>query len=181
MNRDVKGVKFDAVLERTKGEGHWYILRVSREKVRPLGLTGNSRRVVCTLNDSKPIQCALFPIKAGDFFITVSKKLRDKVRLSEGDNVRVTLAKDTSRYGLPMPGELKEVMRQDKEGEKLFHKLTPGNQRLSIRLIDMAQDIDKRIRRSLILLEYLKYTEGKFVYNDIANALKAKPPIGDPD
>ena len=54
-------------------------------------------------------------------------------------------------------------------------------QRLSIRLVDMAQDIDKRIRRSLILMAYLKSAEGKFVYNEIANALKAKPPISEPD
>ena len=174
-------IVFDSVLERTQGEEHWYILRVSRERVKALGLSGNSRRVICTLNDSKPIQCALFPIKAGGFFITVSKKLRKQLRLSEGDIVRLSLAKDTSKYGLPLPKELKEVMRQDKSGEKLFHLLTPGNQRLSIRLIDMAQDIDKRIRRSLILMDYLRSTEGKFVYNEIANALKAKPPISDPD
>lgn len=174
-------IVFDSVLERTQGEGHWYILRASREIVEPLGLSGNSRRVVCTLNDSRSIQCALFPIKAGGFFITVSKKLREQLRLSEGDTVRLSLAKDTSKYGLPLPKELKEVMRQDATGNKLFHALTPGNQRLSIRLIDMAQDIEKRIRRSLILMEYLKSKDGSFVYNEIANALKAKPPIGEPD
>jgi hypothetical protein len=181
MKKAANAIVFDAALQRTQGEGHWYILRVSREKIKPLGLSGNSRRVVCTLNDSKPIQRALFPIKAGDFFITVSKKLRDELRLAEGDNVRVSLSKDTSKYGLPLPKELKEVMRQDNEGEKLFHALTPGNQRLSIRLIDMAADVDKRIRRSLILIEYLKYTDGKFVYNEISNALKARPPIEEPD
>ncbi|MEP6848057.1 MAG: hypothetical protein ABI999_04315 [Acidobacteriota bacterium] len=118
--------------------------------------------------------------QAGDFFITVSKKQRDQLGLSEGDDVRVSLTKDTSKYGLPLPKQLKEVMRRDREGEKLFRALTPGNQPLSIRLIDMAADVDKRIRRSLILIEYLQYTD-KFVYNEISNALNAKPPTDEPD
>jgi len=172
MKKQPEGIVFDSVLERMQGEYAWHIVLVSREVASPLGLTGNSRRVVCTLNDSDPFQCALFPIKAGGYFLTVSKKLRDRVGIKEGDKVRVSLAKDTSKYGLPMPKELLEVMRQDPDGSKLFHSLTPGNQRLSIRLINMTNEIDTRIYRSLMLIEYLKHTEGKFVYNEVNNALK---------
>jgi len=63
-------------------------------------------------------------------------------------------------------------MRQDPDGNKLFHSLTPGNQRLSIQLVNVTSDIDTRIYRSLRLIEYLKHTEGKFVYNEVNNALK---------
>jgi hypothetical protein len=181
MTRSSKEIRLNARLEQTKGEGRWHILQIPRDLAEPLGLKGSSRRVSCTLNGSKPIQCALFPIKGGEFFITVSRRLREELKLEEGDDVAIVLKKDDSKYGLPMPKELLEVMKQDKTGSKLFHALTPGNQRLSIRLVDMAQDIDKRIRRSLILLEYLTYREGKFVYSEVSNALKAKPPIRETD
>jgi bifunctional DNA-binding transcriptional regulator/antitoxin component of YhaV-PrlF toxin-antitoxin module len=181
MRNVSKEIRLNARIEQTQGEGRWHILRIPRDLVAPLGLKGSSRRVTCTLNGSKPIQCALFPIKGGEFFITVNSKLREKLKLENGDDVAIVLTKDDSKYGLPMPRELQEAMRQDEDGSKLFHELSPGNQRLSIRLVDMAQDIDKRIRRSLILLEYLKYRQGKFVYNEISNALKAKPPIGETD
>jgi hypothetical protein len=176
MKEAGKIIVFDTPLERMEGEYAWHILRVTQDLAKPLGLSGNSRRIVCTLNDSVSIQCALFPIKAGGYFITVSKKLRDRLGIAEGDNIRLSLTKDSSKYGLPMPEELLEVMRQDPEGDRLFHALTPGNQRLAIRLVDMASDVDKRIHRSLMLIEYLKHTGGKFVYNQISNVLKAKRP-----
>ncbi|MGH7784987.1 MAG: DUF1905 domain-containing protein [Candidatus Binatia bacterium] len=172
-------IVFTTPLERMQGDYAWHILRVSREAVTPLGLSGSSRRVVCVLNDSVSIQCALFPVKTGGYFITVSRKLRDRLGIAEGDKVRVSIAKDESKYGLPVPKELLEVMRHDHEGDRLFHALTPGNQRLAIRLIDIAQDVDKRIHRSLIAIAYLKHTGGKFVYNEISNALQAKHPVGE--
>jgi uncharacterized protein YdeI (YjbR/CyaY-like superfamily) len=99
--------------------------------------------------------------------------------VDDGDVIKVELKKDDSKYGLPMPEELLEVMRQDLAADKLFHGLTPGNQRLAIRLVDMSNDVDKRIHRSLMIIEYLKHTEGKFVYNEIAIALKHQPPTVD--
>jgi hypothetical protein len=161
--------------------GSWRILRIPREAVVPLGLSGNSRRVICTLNDSDPIQCALFPRKKGGYFLTVSKKLRDEIGITDGDEVRISLKRDESKYGLPMSAEFREVIRQDPKGDNLFHRLTPGNQRLSIRLVDDANNIDKRIERAIGLLAYLKYTKGKFDYHAIANALKKTIPRFDVD
>ena len=161
--------------------GAWRILRIPKEAVKPLGLSGNSRRVVCSINGSKPLQCALFPVKKGGYFITASKQLRDKLKIADGDEVRVEIRKDTSKYGLPMSPEFREVLRQDADGSKLFHALMPGNQRLSIRLVDEKTDGDKRIRRAMILLAYLKYTNGKFVYAEISNALKKTIPRFDAD
>jgi hypothetical protein len=161
--------------------GAWRILRIPKEAVKPLGLSGNSRRVVCSINGSEPFQCALFPVKKGDYFITASKKLRDQLRIEDGNTVQIEITKDTSKYGLPMSAEFREVLRQDAEGSKLFHAMTPGNQRLSIRLVDDSNDVDKRIHRAMILLEYLKYTHGKFDYHQIANALKKTIPRFDVD
>jgi len=161
--------------------GSWRILRIPKEALKPLELSGSSRRVVCSINGSKPFQCALFPVKKGGYFITASKRLRDKLKITDGDEVHLEIKKDTSKYGLPMSAEFREVLRQDADGSKLFHAMTPGNQRLSIRLVDEKSDGDKRIRRAMILLAYLKYTKGKFVYAAISNALKKTIPRFDVD
>ena len=159
-------------LEKMSGDYAWHIVRVSRKIAVKLGIKGNTRRVVCTLNDSEPFQCGLMPDGNGEFFISLNKKLRDKLCVSDGEVITVALTKDESKYGLPMPEELDEVMRQDREGQNLFHALKPGNQRLVIRMIDAVTDVDKRIHRALVTMEYLKRTDGKFVYDELHTAMK---------
>jgi len=161
-----------ARLEKLGGDYVWHIVRVPRKIAVRLGIRGNTRRVVCTLNDAESFQCGLMPDGNGEFFISLSKKLRDKLRVAEGDEIAVELRKDESKYGLPMPEELAEVMHQDSEGDRLFHALKPGNQRLVIRMIDAVTDIDKRIHRALVTMKYLKKTDGKFVYDELQTALK---------
>jgi hypothetical protein len=163
--------KFKSKLEVTDSDPPWHILRVPKAKVVSFGFKGNLRRVVCTLNGSETFNCSLFPSK-GDYFITVSKKLRDKLGLELGDSVLIELEKDTSKYGLPMPKEFAEVLRQDPEGERLFDALSPGNQRLMLKLIVFVKDVDKRIARSLAGVELLKRLDGKFDYHAQHLAMK---------
>lgn len=158
--------------EKMSGDYAWHIVRIPRTIVVKLGIKGNTRRVVCTLNGSEAFQCGLMPDGNGEFFISLNKKLRDNLRVREGEVITVTLSKDESKYGLPMPEELAEVMHQDREGHKLFHALKPGNQRLVIRMVDAVTDIDKRIHRALVTMEYLKKTNGKFVYDELHTAMR---------
>ena len=55
-----------------------------------------------------------------------------------------------------MPPEVKEVLKQDPEGNKLFHKLTPGKQRSMLYWLSRTKDIDRRIHETLIFVEHLK-------------------------
>lgn len=166
-----KTVRFKSNLEITDSDPPWYILRVPKEKVANFGFKGNLRRVVCTLNGTEIFNCALFPSK-GDYFITLNKKLRDKLGLEIGRSVTIELAKDESKFGMPMPEEFAEVLRQDKEGERLFNALSPGNQRLMLKLIVFVKDVDKRIFRSLVGVEILKKCEGKFDYHLLHDAMR---------
>ena len=167
----VKPVRFRSKLEVTDSSPPWHILRVPKRKVANFGFTGNMRRVVCTLNDVETFNCALFPSK-GDFFITLNKKLRHKLGLEVGSSVMIELAKDDSKYGMPMPDEFAEVLRQDPAGEELFNALSPGNQRLMLKLIVFVKDVDKRIIRSLVGIEILKKSEGKFEYQVLHDAMR---------
>jgi len=163
--------QFVSEVEITDSQPPWHILRVPKSKVANFAFKGNLRRVICTLNGKETFNCALFPSR-GDYFITLSKKLRDKLKLEVGNEVSIELAKDESKYGMPMPEEFAEVLRQDREGDRLFNALSPGNQRLMLKLIVFVKDVDKRIARSLVGIELLKKNDGKFDYHTQHDAMR---------
>ena len=167
-----KGViSFEAVLEKLADEFGWHYVAVSRQVSETFGFTGNARRVVCTLNGTVEYQCALMP-KDGNFFILVNKKHRDQLGIIVGDTVNVELVRDESKYGLPMPDELREVLDQDPEGDRLFHALTAGKQRTMLYYIGKWKDIDRRIHYALTIVEHLKRNDGKIDSKELGEELK---------
>lgn len=166
-------VKFKTRLARFDTEFNWFFIPVERKHVEKLRFSGRSRRAVCTLNEEESLtfHCALMP-HADEFFIMVNKKIRTTLGIDEGDVVRVFLEKDTSKYGMPMPAEFEEVLKQDPEGDRVFHELTPGKQRSILYYVGKIKDIDKRIHTALIYVEHLKDNDGKIVYEKLKNELK---------
>src|SRR5688500_18916506 len=155
-----KSVKFETELTRSPESSGWHFLFVGAEIARKLRFEGKLRRVVCSISGSEGFQCALLP--SGDkFYIIVNKQKRDSLGIVAGDRVNVKLVKDESKYGLPMPEELREVLDQDPDGDKLFHDLTAGKQRSMLYYIGKIKNIDKRIHAALILVEHLKDNDGK--------------------
>ena len=71
-----------------------------------------------------------------------------------------------------MPAELKEVLNQDPDGDRLFHALTAGKQRSMIFFIGKFKDVDKRIHSALIFIEHLKNNDGKIVPQALQSELK---------
>jgi hypothetical protein len=163
--------KFVSKVEITDSSPPWHIVRVPRAEVADFGFSGNLRRVVCTLNGTETFNCALFPSR-GEYFITLSKALRNRLGVDVGDEIGVELSKDESEFGMPMPEEFAEVLRQDPEGSKLFEALSPGNQRLMLKLVDFVKDVDRRIVRSLVGVEVLKELGGRFDYRIIHDAMR---------
>lgn len=125
------------------------------------------KRVVCTLNDTYSFQCAIMPAGEGVHFININKKIRDKLKLNEGNKINVSLEKDNSEYGLPFPEELKELLKQDTTGNKYFHQLTPGKQRNIIYYVGQVKNTDLRIHRAMIFIEHLKRNKGKLDFREI--------------
>lgn len=149
---------------------HFYIA-VTEEQAAPF-LEVNDRRVVCTLNSSLELQCALMPKGDGGFFININKKIRDKLKLKEGSQVEVLLRKDDSEYGLPMPEEMAEILAQDEAGNQYFHALTPGKQRSLLYIAGQPKTSEVRLKRALVLVEHLKANLGKVVFKQLALDLK---------
>jgi len=133
---------------------------------------GNDRRVLCILNEKIEYQCALLPKGDGSFLITVNKKTRDQLGLKPGSKVDVSLRKDESEYGLPMPEELAEVLAQDETGNHLFHALTPGKIRTLLYIVGNVKAPEKRIGRAIAIVEHLKKNDGKINYRQLNEDLR---------
>lgn len=172
MAKAVKAVRFKTTLDSSgKGSG-WHFIAVSRETgERFSARDGKSRRVVCTLNGKERFQCALMP-SGGEFFIMVNKEIRTRLQIVSGDAVDVTLRLDESKYGMAMPEELEEVLKQDAKGDRFFHELTAGKRRSLMWIVSKGKDVDTRIHRALVVTEHLRDNDGKIVGEKLQHELK---------
>jgi hypothetical protein len=166
-----KKIKFEAVLARFSSEYAHHFIPVSKEVADSFKFDKGSRRVVCTLNGTEAFPCALLP-HDGAFFVMVNKTVRARLGIEAGDTISVEIAKDESKYGMPMPEELQEVLDQDTDGDRMFHALTPGKQRSMLYYIGKFKDVDRRIHTSLIFLEHLKRNNGKLDHAKLQEELK---------
>lgn len=165
----VKPIKFKSLLIRPDAASGWHFVQVAGKIGEKFEKKDGSRRVVCTINGVQSFQCALLP-SDGDFVIVVNKVKREKLKITAGDTVAVELKVDDSKYGLPMPAEFKEVLKQDPKGNKLFHSLTAGKQRSLLYFVGKVKDIDRRIHTALVVVEHLKKHDGRI----LADALQAE-------
>lgn len=164
-------LQFTSILEKSGNKLWGAHVRVPTGVVKRLSDL-NERRVVCTLNGSKKYQTALLPFGNGVFIIRVNKKLRDALGLDFGSKVQVSLTKDSSEYGLPLPEELQELLLQDSEGNKLFHALTRGKQRTLLYIVDSVKNPEKRIMRALVIVKHLKSNKGTIDYRKLGAMMK---------
>lgn len=132
------------------------------------------KRVLCTVNDYEYFHAGLMPKGDGDYFIMLSKKRMKEFQLELGMQVKITLEKDTSKYGMKMPPEFDEVLGTDEEGMEWFENLTDGKKRNLIHMIAMVKSPDIRITKSLIILDHLKANSGKIDFKLLNEAMKLK-------
>lgn len=167
----VKKARFKVVMNRSSVESGWHFIPVEAKIAKRFEKKDGTRRVVCTINGEVSFQCALIPW--GEIFtIIVNKAKREKLGVAAGDMVSVELTADESKYGLPMPEELQEVLNQDPDGDRYFHALTAGKQRSILYFVGKIKDIDKRIHTALIFIEHLKKNDGKIISDQLQEELK---------
>ena len=166
-----KPIKFKTNLISSPNSSGWHFVDVPGKIGKKFEKKDGSRRVVCTINGAEKFQCALLP-SDGDFVIVVNKVKRERLKIVAGDKINIELEADGSKYGLPMPPELKEVLRQDREADKLFHALTAGKQRSVLYLIGKIKDIDRRIHAALVFVEHIKTNEGNIVGDQLYHELR---------
>ncbi len=164
-------MKFTTALQKFYDNLWYFYLFVSKEKAAPF-IKGDHRRVVVTLNGQHRFHAALMPDGKGDYFINVNKEIRKKLGLNQGVDVEVELEKDTSKYGMEMPEELGELLGMDDEGSDYFHALTPGKQRTLIYQVAKPKTSDTRLKKALVIVEFLKRHKGNLDFKALAEAYK---------
>jgi len=147
--------------------------RLAIDKIDVEAFIPKDRRVICTLNNSIKFNCALLPDGKGNYFINLNKDIREKLSLTIDDEVLVSLVKDESKYGMPLPEVFEELLFQDPEGEKLFNALTPGKIRSLLYVIDKPKSEKLKLQKGLIILDYLKDANGKLDFKELTEAFKS--------
>lgn len=132
----------------------------------------NPTRVIVTINGAGDIHSGLMPDGKGDFFITVSKEVRERFGLACGEEVNLAITPDDSDYGMPLPIEVAELWATDEHAKQVFHELTPGKQRGLIYIIGKPKGLNTRIKKAVQVHEYLKSVNGKLDYKELNAYMK---------
>ncbi|MFN0175270.1 MAG: DUF1905 domain-containing protein [Saprospiraceae bacterium] len=169
-----EALHFNSVLEESTNKLWGCHFAVPKAVADALAGAGDSKRVVCVLNEKMEYQCAMLPRGDGAFVITVNKKIQTKFGLKIGSKISASLRKDESEYGLPMPEELAELLAQDEEGNRLMHALTPGKLRTLLYIVGQPKNSDTRLHRALVVVEHLKANKGKIDYKQLNVAVRER-------
>lgn len=144
------------------------------EVPKPIGdgfISGEDRRIICTVNGGAPIHSALMP-KGAIYTIYVKKDFMKKHGINEGDQVDVRLEKDHSEYGIPIPESFQTLLDQDSEGSTWFHALTPGKQRSLIHIVGKVKNIDSQLAKGLAIMHHLKEAQGALDFKRLNELIK---------
>ena len=116
----------------------------------------NKVRVIVEFDNGKKVHRAIQRNKNGFCFIIMGKTTLKTVDKEAGLDEDVILTQDNSEFGMEVPEEFEEVLRQDDEGKARFMELNPGIKRSFLYYINTGRTVDTRIERSLRLIENLK-------------------------
>lgn len=129
-------------------------------------------RVVATFNDEAQNQIAFMRNGDNTYFLNVNQEIRKQLKLKPGDEVKVTLEPDESKYGIFLCEEMEVLLDQDEKGSAVFHKLTIGKQRSLIHLASKGKRSETRLKKAINILEYLKSVNGKLDFQELNQYFK---------
>ena len=129
-------------------------------------------RFVAQLNDGDQFACAILSAGEEGKYLIISNDLKKKNNLSLGDELTVRLEPDNSKYGMPLPVEMEELLLQEPDFELYFDKLTPGKQRALIFQVSKLKSENKRVEKSIVISRYLVEQKGKLDFKELNEAFK---------
>ena len=165
-----KKTSFQTTISNFYGDLWGFHIKVTAKIAAPY-LT-KDRRVLCQLNEGESFACALMPDGKGAFFINVNKERRKTLGIELGDTIAVVIQKDTSKYGMPMPPIMAEILAQDPEADNYFHALTAGKQRSLLHIVGKPKREETRLKKALVITEYLKMNKGKLDFKELQIAFR---------
>lgn len=136
-------------------QGHSFLI-VETDHHREL-LEHGTKRVVVRFESGDKVHLALKQPKTIPHpVVFLSQALCRKLGIREGDEVTATIDPDDSPFQFDMPEEFQAVLDTDPAASAVFERLTPGNQRSLIYLVQTMKSVDKRIERSLLVASKLR-------------------------
>ena len=145
---------FSAQIERFDVDAAWHFLAIPAEHVDAVREAGDGRYVI-TVNDAVTWHCGLLPTGDGRWFVAVSKAKIKAAQTTFGGWVHVDLAVDKSKYGMPIPDDLQDMLDDDPEFLKRFDAMLPGKRRGMIHHIASAKTDATVAKRILKLMQEL--------------------------
>ncbi len=164
--------EFSAELENFPESPVWGFHIIVPEVIVTALRENKNTRTIAVVNNAISIHCALMSNGNGEYFIMLNKQNRSKLKINRGDILTISIRKDESKYGMEMPEEFSELLSLDEEGNTFFHALTPGKQRSLIHVVGKSNQSETRIKKALVILDYLKFTQGKLDFNELSQAFK---------
>lgn len=131
-----------------------------------------TRRLICCFNKSHIKHCALMSDGNGLYHIYLNKEDKKALKINKGDQIQIDLKEDDSKYGYPLAPEMKELLDLDPDGSDYFHALTPGKQRSLLHVIYQPKRSETRLKRALVILDYLKDNSGQLDFRELNQAFK---------
>ena len=121
------------------------------------------KRFMGIINGEHEFPCAMMPKGNGIYFININinADIRKKFNLQIGSKMHFHLKADESKYGMPMPEEMSELLKIDDDANNFFHALTKGKQRSLLYLIAKPKSSDTRLNKAIVITEHLKRQKGK--------------------
>lgn len=130
-------------------------------------------RLVCTVNQKESYHCSLLSKGDGTYYVMVNKTIQKKIKAVIGEKLAIELKEDTSKYGMPMPDEMAEIMAQDPDVDTLFHNLSPGKQRSLLYIIGKPKTTESRIKKAVLITRYMAEVDGKIDFAEMNEFIKS--------
>ena len=127
-----------------------------------------------SIHSSETWQAGLLSMGNNQRYLLMSRERCKKLKLKLDDEVAIALSPDQSKYGIALPEEMEELLRQDEKGSTQFHSLTIGKQRSLLHIIGKPKNPSLRLQKAITVLEYLKKVGGKLDFKELNEALRSK-------
>lgn len=142
---------FKAVIQNAGGGGAFVEVPFDVEKE-----FGSKKPKVKALIEGIPYRGTLVRMGTDCHLLLVLKSIREQVRKTVGDEVKVTLEPDAEERVVEIPAELKKAFRTEKDAKVFFDKLSYTHQREYVMWINEAKKEETRQRRIMKTIEMLK-------------------------
>lgn len=152
---------FEAILIRPEGIGTWTYLNIPKEVSETFGSRGQVK--VKGMINGYTFQSTALPHGDGTHYLVVRKNIRDQIKATQGDTVKVILELDVEERKVDPPRDMAQALQTFPQAEVAFYKLTNSHKKEYINWILSARQAgtrQRRIEKAIMLLSQGKKLRG---------------------